>query len=353
MSTEAVAAPAAEAPSEAASEDYGHPIADALLAIPDSTEAQSETEAGATEAEPAAAPEKPAAKGKKPKVDWDALFAEEKLATPEGLKAARDANLEMRRENNKKYLELGNREARFKEQLATFRGEKEQTQALTRMLTVDLQALRTGKPEAALKALANLSGADPLKLLEEINLNFAGGGQKQEAQLVRELRGELTQLRQELQQERIEQQRGQSRQFIQQRKAELLNAASDATRYPHLAELAASDARGVADHITAYIVREHNAGRRLDDATAIGHIEAELARFRGPRAAAPQGDAGRETSAFAKPESGQAPRPPGKSLNPSLATQNGGGTRVLTPDEQRAALHASPDEILRDLGLPY
>lgn len=347
--TETTEAPAAA--TESSGESWGHPIAEALDALPDPEETTEATAEGeATPEEPAE--EKPVAKSKKDKaIDFEALFSEEKLKTPEGLKAARDAALELGKRNNRKHVELSNREERLKAKATKFEGELTQARALSGMLTADLQALRTGKPEVALQALARMTGSDPLKLLEEINLNFAGGGQKQETQVVKELQSQLAQLRHELQERDQRQQQTAQQQFIARRKQEIYQQAVDPGRYPHVAELAQEDPRGVVEHIAKYIIEQNAHGPRIDDATAISHIEAQLARFRGSNAAAPRGEAGREPSALAKPESGQAPRPPGKTLTPSLATRSGGSTRVLTPDEHLAALHADPDSILRDLGL--
>jgi hypothetical protein len=346
---DAAAAPAVVAQTEAQPSapvaDEGAPessFADLLLGLEPATETEEVTaEAEATEA-PAEKP--PAAPAK------EDPFSDAALATPEGIKKAREAVRELQKKHDKAYLRLSDREQRLKADVASFRSDKARVATLESNIRADLQALRRGDSNQALEALGRMMGKDALKAFEEIQLNIAKNGKRNEpSPEVLELREELRQLKEGLHVGGQKKQVADAEAFIAQRKGEIITAASDAAAYPHLARFVPMKRQEIADHVVELITEAHGKGQRLTDAEAIQQLETELRELSQAREPEP----GLATGAAAK--AGQKPAQPvrstpGRSLSPGLTTQVGSVREIS--DEERVQELAKDTDYLRSLGLP-
>jgi hypothetical protein len=342
----AEAATVEAAPIETSAPEASNDINDILASVTPANEAEAPIEG-----EPAPEPTEAKPEPGKPKDD---PFTDEALATPEGIARARDAVRELQRKHDRAYLKIQEREQKFGHKLANWKQERDQTLAFTQAVKADLNLLRQGDAGQAIEALGRLTSKDPIKVLEEIQLNIARNGKRNEPSPVEaELRSELAQLKGLIEQRAQDEQRAQQiaheEAFVNLRRQEILTAAADSNVYPHLSRFAAAKAQEVFDHIVEMKTEAQQRGEFLDDVTALQELDKELSQYAPP----PQQvkEAGLATSA----PSGQKPvqqvrSSPGRSLNPSLA-QRTGSVREKTDEDRLAELANDPD-FLRNLGLP-
>lgn len=294
------------------------------------------------EAEPEAA-EKPATAPAEPKAD---LFSDQALSTKDGIQRAREEVRALRAKHDAAYLRVSQREAKFAKSLEAFKAEKAEVQTLSGNVRAAITALRRGTTDQRIEALGQLTGEDGLKAFERLTLDLARGGKKSEpSPEVLELRAELTELKNHIQQSRNRDEIKTREDFISRRKAEIAQAAGDSQLYPYLARLAPTRGREIADQIAEIMTEAHVAGSPISDVQALQSLEAEIARVTGPIS-----QPGLETGA----RNGQKPvvarSTPGRSLSPSLTTK-AASVRDMTEAERLADLGNDID-FLRGLGLP-
>lgn len=294
----------------------------------------------ATDAEPVAEEQQEPAKqaAKPPSIDDETAFSDEALSGPEQIRAARKLVQDKRRDAQRKSLELERREARFKKDKGEVLQLRDNMRAQFNLLQNDIQALRTGDAAAAMAALSRLTGGkNATELWEEISLNVARNGKRTESTELRELRDQMFEMRNAwmLRDKRDAEREQQAREQHEQRA--IIEKLSPA-QFPILAGFAKDNPDGVAADVAAYVLRQHQAGVRVDYETAISQIESQLRARLAPAFSVPssQGEgSGRETGASANPVLPQV----GKTIAPSLTTQNGGMSRGLSEAErlQKAA----------------
>lgn len=340
--TEAAPAPAAAAPAPAPVE--APPEATLATVIADLKAPEPEAEKTAEpEPEPEAKPD-----DGKPKAAEDP-FSDEALATPEGLKRAQTEIRALRAKHESAYHRVTQREARFAKSVEAFKAEKAEIQTLGGNIRQALTALRRGNTDQRIEALGQLTGADGLKVFEQLTLDLARGAKKSEpsAELV-EVRAELAELKDYLRRSRTESEVKTREDFITRRKGEIAQAAGDATLYPYLARLAPSRGREIADQIAEMMTEAHEAGKPISDAQALQALELEIARVTGPLASGPDLAIGATPNGGQKPD--KARSTPGRSMSPSLTTKVA-SVRDMTEQERLEDLGKDID-FLRGLGLP-
>lgn len=344
--------------------DASSMLADAIDSLPELDTESSEP----AKAAPTPAPEKrsateqakPEASEPKRKGAWkinEALFAEAALATADGVKAAGAHVVEGKRELHRKWLGMEEREQRFKRTKDETLQLQQNLRAQAGLLQNNLQALRVGDARTVLSALQQLTGQDPVRWLEQLNIHVARNGKQTEvAPEVAEVKSELAQLRQEREQERLQLQAAREDQFVQQRLGQMVALAqSNAEQWPEVSRYARDNPNGVARALHT-IKTEHyqRFGSAMDDDAAIGNLEQQIGYFRSSpeteNRASPQGVGAREpaVSQQTKPETGPQ-RSPGKSVTPSLASQVV-TTREMTEEERLRDLAEDP-EFLAMFGL--
>lgn len=336
----------AEAPSSSFSEEGS--LLSALDGAIDEPEAPAEPEAPV---EPDA-PDTPATEHEapaEPESD-EAVFAPEALATPEGIEKAKARLLDKKREASDKYLKLKKHESSLEKRetrLKTAAENFKQDVAFVQNVRADVQALVQGDPATVLSALGRLTGKDPVKALEEINLNLLHNGRRQEVSPeVAELRAELKAIKDaQTAKERAEAARATEReqtQFIQQRYSEIQALGSDAAKFPHLAAEFAHDADATLEVVISRIVKENSDpdAPAVVDAQVLATLEEELSAFVSRRA----GTATRDADTGQATRNPELPaRTPGKSITPSVATQRGAAKRELTEAEHMQQLVNDPN----------
>ncbi len=282
-------------------------------------------------------------------------FAAEQLATPDGITKARALIESERSKQFRKARELDGRDIRLKDKEKKFNHRVEtenQRMSQDRLFVQDVrntvQLFRTGTARQRLEALGRLAGQPGTKAYEELSHGILSDGKPREVSPeVAELKGQLDQLvgiirqqEQQRQQREAALEQHQQRAFVEQRKQELVTAASNAEVYPNLARHAQLKPAEVAAY--AVTIKEQHlqqTGDALDDAETLGIIERELTQALGQRAAKPTSSGPPQ-----KPGGNQALSLPGhKAIPPSLAARSGGAVRELTDDERLDELSRDPE----------
>ena len=278
--------------------------------------------------------EEEADEGKEGPPDTDAAdpFSEEALKTPEGIKAARDAITEQRRtwarDRDRKALELRERTEKLKRRDASISAKGKQIAELTKRLG--------GAPGEVLDALSALTGRDPIRTLEAINL--AAAGKKPPNAETQQLKSELEQLKIQLaqreEQQNVQRSRESEAALIERRSNELLELAQSKPYAKLLITHSRDEAR---DRLLKYKHDAYVAQQPITDEDAVEKLEQHLAQT-----AKWLGAPGQATG------SGKAEKP-GSAKQKSLTSKQvaaDGSTRQLTEDEY---LEANAEDILRDL----
>ena len=294
------------------------------LASPSEPEPAAEPVEG--EPAPAAAPPEPEP------VPWDHNheFTEEELATPEGIQ---DAAAKIRggmKDFRAKMVSLDGRFAKFKQkearQQATFakwQEERELNNQATRQIFSQVEALRKGDTQTAIRALGALTGKDPIAALEELNLTIVTNGQPR-ARTPEEMEAEVEKRLEEKLEAKIAQREHQNRVNSLLPKANAMMDAVNPETHPEIAYLMSVDAAGVT---TELLERAESEGKRpVDYPALLEDIERQLRERRNPTRA----------SVGTGPQTPQkAPSTPAESLSPSL-TSRGGSVRQKSEAELQA-----------------
>jgi hypothetical protein len=302
----------------------------------------------------------PAAAAAAPEVDplAEELYADEKLSTPEGIKAAREAikvarakAAELTRAAHRAHGTAEKREKDFERAKQQTLAEKHRTGQLSAFQQAAVTDLQSGDPQKFLTAIQRLTGAgDPAGFWRDVSLKLASGGtftpaEQKQAQKDPEVQAKLAQLERFAAsiQEREDNQR------IEQLKTQNYEFAKSSDAHPHLQSFATAYPEQAREGIAAVMLEEmQRTGRPIDTRTACGIIEQSLAaRYElSPRAdgqtnrekvtTSPVLDAGRATSGIEPPKPGTAPSAP-VTIPASLSSAPAGASRAQTSDELKAA----------------
>lgn len=322
-------------------------------------------------------PDKPAAPEPEA-VELSDAALEKALATPEGRKAAIKSIRQAEAANRKKLISLRGWENKLRGKVNAHNAEKRAFAQIREQFMGDLNIAATGTTEEALNALTRIragaaqSGSD---FLTEVNLAVAKNGRKAAPDPeVAKLRAEVTELKNGKAKEQ-ESERAAAHQAAYNRRLNELGSMVAAATNPTCADLARSNGDTLTQMAVSYkeayydahqaelpdadagklverdlaqlrafpstlayarlgnlgtIVRSvQNLAKTegLDDAAALGRIEAELrSHFGAPPS---QEAAGRAPSAKAEPEN----RPPMPGRSPSARASSTGAMRAPTPEE--------------------
>lgn len=284
------------------------------------------------------------------------LFSEKALAAPGGVAKAQAALKAAQQKHDREYLKLEARTRSFKQTLEQHKTELGQSRAYVQAVQSDVQLLANGTADQKLEALGRLTRRDGLKVWEELAIGAAGGKKPAPSQEALELRQMMLEMKQERENERAQAIQQSQLGQLQQLQGQMLQGASDATQFPALAHFATAKPAEVVAELHDRILTAHNAGRPITWATAFHQLNAELAQYHHPAPASAAavtsqgvGDLAISAAQAAKPVA-QAQRSPGRSLNPSLATRQGGSVREMTEQERIAELASDPD-FMASLGL--
>lgn len=310
----------------------------------------------------------------------EANFTAEKLATPEGIQAARDLlqaqvkeALNIRRAAHNARAEAERKETKLKHTRDTVLGEKQATAAQVQFLQRELQELQAGDPDRFITALGRVANAaDPHAFWNKIAIALAKG-KPVEAEAAKPSK-EMEELR--ARQDRIEAERAaeitqREEQAILNLRMAQINDASTYTDLPYVHSLVNErDERGqfpqvpLIDARLVAIKRAHyeQKGNAIDTRTACGILENEIrSHFELlQRAGTPSGTVNGEKGVAApvaglagkpeltaKPEA--APRLPiqtAVTAIPSALTASPAATkRALSEAEQREAKIAELDRL--------
>jgi hypothetical protein len=289
----------------------------------------------------------------------EAIFSDDALATPEGVaraaevaKAAADAvkkrnrvldhyDMRIKRKDAKSKAEVAADRAKLDgERAAWEQGERAQLRAAANQVIPDLQILNPRSGASAIErfnALGRLVQMDGRQFYEDVSLGIAADGKVPgPTRSEQALQAELQQIRAQLEQKmrgdtdaQTQAQVHQLKQGIAGQLAEISTLAQDAEAYPAIAaRVADADDDGetlgeVVEWVKGLMVKAHAAGKPLDKATAIGRVEARLARLNG----------GAPRPATEVAESGSSPKPGGP------ARGAGKGTTVLPTSADRSTGH--------------
>ncbi len=314
------------------------------------------------EAKPEAEPEKPEEQKSDPESALDideAIFSDDALATPEGVaraatiaKAAADAvkkrnrvldhyDMRIKRKDAKSKAEIAADRAKLDgERAAWEQGERAQLRAAANEVLPDLQILHPRSGASAIdrfNALGRLVKMDGRQFYEDVSLGIAADGKLPgPTRAETELQARINQLEAHLQQklqgdEAAAEQatKAQLQQGIAGQLEEIKTLAQDAESYPAIAaRVAEADDDGetleeITDWVKRAMRKAYDAGKPLDKATAIGRVEARLARLNG----------GVPKPATEVAESGSSPKPGGP------ARGAGKGTTVLPTSADRSTGH--------------
>jgi len=308
-----------------------------------------------TEAAPkATATASPVAAKAEPKGFVDPLdeadFSDDKLATPEGVRAARAViqaqvkeALRIRTAANNRVAEATRREEKLGKTKNSVLGEKQATVAQTQMLQRELQDLQSGDPEKFIQVIGRLANAkDPYEFWNKTAIALAKG-KPVEADAEPAIPKAVQERLDRIEAERAAEKEAQSQAQVSRAEQDIFNLrvrqveeATTFTDLVHVSALAADiehvpliDARLVA------IKQEHFAkhGTPIDTRAACGILEAEIqSHFELlQRSGNPSGVLNGERGAAA-PVAGQA-RPPERQIakpepTPSASAQNRSATAI-------------------------
>ncbi len=363
----------------AAAEPMG--LLDALEALPDVPEE-------ATGAETPEAKDKPAPEAKTPKVEAkpepeaksdpeskldidEALFTDEALASPDGVaraaevvKVAAEAtkernqlldryNMRIKRKDEKVKRELEQGNAKLAADRQALEQEFSPIRQAARDVSAELRILDPRSGASAIERFAALGrlngGMDGRELYEHWTLGIAADGKvpapsRSEAQLqqrIDQLEGALRQRFEGEETAAGQAQIAQLRQGVAGQLAEISTMAQDAEKYPAIAaRVAAADDDGetlaeVTEWVKRAMVKAHESGKPLDKATAIGRVEARLARLSGgtPAPAAQAAESGNSSS----PGSPARGAGKGTTVLPTSADRSTGIVRTPKTERERDA----------------
>jgi len=362
----------------AAAEPMG--LLDALETLPDVTEDTTGTETPEAKDKPApeakapkveAKPEPEAKSDPESKLDIDeALFTDDALAAPEGVtraaevvKAAADAvkernrvldrfDMRIKRKDEKVKRELAEGTTKLAQDRRALEHEFAPIRQAARDVSAELQILDPRSGASAVERFAALGrlngGMDGRELYEHWTLGIAADGKvPAPSRAEATLRAEIDQLRAALQQKlegdttAAEQAKvAELRQGVAGQLAEISTMAQDAEKYPTIAaRVAEAEDDGetlaeVVEWVKRAMVKAHEAGRPLDKATAIGRVEAKLARLSGkPATAATAAESGSSTN----PGSPARGAGKGTTVLPTSADRSTGIVRTPKTERERDA----------------
>lgn len=321
-----------------------------------------------------AAPAREAPKGFIDPLD-DAEFSDDKLASPEGIRAAR-ALLQTELKEAKKIrmaahnarAEAERKATKFKATRDSVLSEKQATQAQTQMLQRELLELQSGDPEKFIQVMGRLSGAkDPYDFWNRTAIALAKGKpvEAESAKIPKEVQDRLDRIEAEREQEKLANQQAQVSHGEQQLFNLRVQQVKDATTFTDLQYVSqlAADIKQVPfiDARLVDIKQRHydEHGTALDTKAACGILENEIrSHFELlQRAGNPSGALNGERGAAA-PVAGQARLPERQIANPetapsapaqnrsvsaipaSLTAAPASANRPRSKAEQRAAIEA-------------
>jgi hypothetical protein len=331
-------------------------LSDEELAGPEEKPAPEGDEPETPESDEPAEPADPA-KG----LDDEVIFSDKALETKEGVLRAKARNLQLRKLNHEKYLELKKfnarvlkRDAKVKHQVSQFVADKHSVRLLSNNMQAIAENGLSGDPERMVHALGSLYGMDGIKALEMVNGVLINKGR---TPMDPQVQSVIDGLRQE-----VEQLKGGLNEGARQARAQQLSQRIDGHRHaigqqisgaaeqlPHLSRIYSGNPDGTVEHIVDEITQAHSdfkAGRRaapLDMQTYLVNLEAQLApHFNGGQA--PQGEGGGP----AQKQPATAQRSPGRSIGPRSAAPS--NPRVPSEEESLRAL-ADDADLMSSLGL--
>lgn len=289
----------------------------------------------------------------------DALFSDEALSTPEGLKAARDAVAKARaetdvraRKSHEVYLRLNKRERKLRAEREAVNREKETLSTIGREVLSDVELLQKGSAQERLDALGRITRSDGRQVFEAMARVIAVNGKAPKpSPEVEALQRKLEELERRREADLAAQEAERNRALLEQRKAQLVQVVTnDPSAYPIVSNIAQQHPKEVADRLVLIKTQAHEQGRPLSDKEAAAALERELRGLYAPpsqngAAGTPSPDAGLAPSApatAAKPVAGGLP---GQSL-PQRVTTESSSRRELT-DEERLAELAADDNFWR------
>jgi hypothetical protein len=311
--------PQVAAPAQSAAEVTPQIDINAVLTGTDATVAAPSGEVGADESD-----------------DLSDLLAEELDLTPEQLQAAVKrirANAEktqkLRTDAHKIWGTSEKRAKKLEKREAEIRHNQQVFEAQARQFNAAFSALRTGDAKTTLEGLRQLTGRDPIKVLEDLNVHIASNGKKRELTPEEiELKERIDRLEQTRQLETEQAEYNRAAQFVEQRKQQLAQGAiTGEEQFPALADYAKDNQRQVGEALAELIVSAAREGRKLTDAEAMGMLDKHLDELSQRTLRRKNGttDSGSENGTGIpgqkpKPGTAQAPVGKGKSLSVSAAT---------------------------------
>lgn len=302
------------------------------------------------------------------------VFSDERLATPEGIKAARvaieteikKAN-ELRRKAHNAHTAAEDRERKFRKTKEAVLSDKHALATQFGILQSEIKAIQSGDPDAFLTAIGRLSGhPDPNKFWRDASLKLASGGKLQEPDKPT-VDPALQQRLDRLEAEVVERGRVDTEAKLAELHAQQVQFARASEAHPLVRNYASGDAN-LVDQALTYIREQEFArtGRPIDVKVACDMLEAELKaqyellqRANGnptgeKGATGPVPEVGRETNAAAKPgmtPSASQAQPQVTTIPASLSAQPGAAMRPTTEREKREAIANSlPSSFWRNLG---
>jgi hypothetical protein len=298
----------------------------------------------AVEAAKADAPVKPSDAAAAKREAFRALFTDEALATPEGVKAAQSALRQAQVKHHDTYQRTVQREQRAKQEISAARQATENYSRLNGQLQNTLSLLQQGTPEQALHALGVLRGKAGIDAYEEMTSTVIGMKKNPppaESPKVKALEEKLAAIERAEEERRLE---SGNLAWMQQVAQQAAAAGADGKPanpgIAHFIKAGKFTLRDVVDSVIQdKIEYNQRTGRVLPDSEALTKIEAALADLvpaAPPAAPVATGGAQRLTG-----------RLPGKTVARAGAAA---GSRELSEEENMAELAKDP-AFLRSLGL--
>jgi hypothetical protein len=358
------------------------PFADVLETLggepaPAEAEADEDTKPDAPKPKEAARTKPEPEKPEPPKSDAEqaldvdeALFTPEALATKEGVARAAEVtkaavaavkernkildryDIRLKKKDERIKREASERQAKDAEDRRAWEAEREPMRHAAQEVIRELQILDPRSGASAVERFAALGrlngGMDGRQLYEDWTLGIAADGKvPAPSRAEATLRAEIEQLRAALQQKlrgdegaadqaKVEQ----LRQGVAGQMAEIKALAQNAEAYPAIAaRVAAADDDGetldeVAEWVKRAMVKAHERGTPLDKATAIGRVEARLARLTG---GAPPAAKAAESGSSPKPGSPARGAGKGTTVLPTSADRSTGIVRAPKTEAERDA----------------
>lgn len=372
---------AAAAPPPAPVEGADVPFADVLEQLgsepadapgeagPEETTAP-ETPKAKEKSKPAAEPE-PAKSEPESALDVDeALFTDEALSTKDGVARAAEIakvavtavkernkildryDIRLKKKDAKIKIEASERQARDAEDRRAWEQEREPMRQAAQDVLRELQILDARSGASALERFAALGrlngGMDGRQLYEDWTLGIAADGNvpapsRTEAALNAQLAELRAQLQQKLEGDTSQAARAQIETLkhgIAGQMAEIKTLAQNAESYPAIAARVADAGddgetlEEIAEWVKRAMVKAHSSGTPLDKATAIGRVEARLARLSGKPVAA---TTVAESGSSSKPGSPARGAGKGTTVLPTSADRSTGIVRAPKTDAERDA----------------